>query len=964
LGETIWCLIKKQAGMTQRFPGRSRIMCGKLSFLASFVLALGLANNASGQIATNPVPADGSEHEGNYAILGWSAGAGAASHNVYFGDNLANVQDGTGGTFVGNQTGVAFLVGFWEGLVPGTTYYWRIDEVNDLNPNSPWIGQVWSFTVIGPAARHPNPPDADGFVDLDVQLSWSPGYGAITHDVYFGDNLADVEAGTGGTFKASQSETTFMAGPLEPGNMYYWRIDEFDGVTTHQGEVWSFSTSDPNEAGVKAEYFAGITPHGAPCLTQIELSIDHNWGNGEVACGLSDQVSASWMGNLEIVEADTYTFTTNSDDGVRVWLDGSLIIDNWTDHAVTTDTSPPIQIEPAIYSLRMEWYENTGDAIAQLFWETPTVDPQIIPPAWLRQPAGAVQVIDDFESYTDDVEAGLAIFQTWIDGIGFGVPGDPNFIAGDGTGAVVGYRNDPNSNFVEQTIVYRGYQSMPLFYDHSGPADRSEATANIENLAIGPDWTVSGVTRLSLWFYGDPCNAPEPMYVAVADSNDGSAVVYHDDPNAPQEDTWTEWVIPLQAFADQGVNLADVNTMAIGLGIRGGTTTPAGSAKMYTGAGDQNNSNGGGDVTLFANGNSDGPGRVLFDDVALSAGGATVRHVRLKGIVRNILTAMPIPDANVTIGGRTAPCGGNGDYGIGITVGRRKYDVNVEADDTFLKDYPGVWVVSDKPRRDFVLTPVGCQLSNPVYCFQSKNDSRYFYTLDKYISESDTYQIFQDRGEPVPSERDALLSDPDNWTYKGIAFGGAVPGTAGTSPVHRFRHRSTDAPSYALGDAPPDGEPNDWTRVYTNVFHVFPVDANGNPSDPGNTPIGAKPVRRLWHENLHCYSYTIGGDQGIVAWYAFDCCWSYPRQCHGDADSKSQGRRTFWVSTNDLDVLIAAWNKTLAEIEDETLNGIPLICADFDHKAQGREEYRVSTNDLDILIANWNIEDGPAPDCP
>ena len=90
-------------------------------------------------------------------------------------------------------------------------------------------------------------------------------------------------------------------------------------------------------------------------------------------------------------------------------------------------------------------------------------------------------------------------------------------------------------------------------------------------------------------------------------------------------------------------------------------------------------------------------------------------------------------------------------------------------------------------------------------------------------------------------------------------------------------------------------------------------------------------------------------------------CWcaiSNPRQCHGDADGTSQGKQKYWVSTNDLDALISAWNKPL-----ESLSGNQ-ICADFDHASQGKMKYRVSTNDLDILIANWNQANSPAPDCP
>ena len=76
------------------------------------------------------------------------------------------------------------------------------------------------------------------------------------------------------------------------------------------------------------------------------------------------------------------------------------------------------------------------------------------------------------------------------------------------------------------------------------------------------DWTEEGVGILSLWFYGDADNAAERMYVAL----NGSAVVYHSNPDAALIDTWTEWTIDLQEFAAQGVNLANVNTISIGFG--------------------------------------------------------------------------------------------------------------------------------------------------------------------------------------------------------------------------------------------------------------------------------------------------------------------------------------------------------------------------------------------------------------
>ncbi|MFC1636819.1 hypothetical protein ACFL5Z_18495, partial [Planctomycetota bacterium] len=80
---------------------------------------------------------------------------------------------------------------------------------------------------------------------------------------------------------------------------------------------------------------------------------------------------------------------------------------------------------------------------------------------------------------------------------------------------------------------------------------------------------------------GIMANAPDPMYVAVADNTGASTIVYHDDPNAAVIDTWTEWIIPLHVFADQGLDLTDIDQIAIGLGGKGDTSTLGGSGKMY-----------------------------------------------------------------------------------------------------------------------------------------------------------------------------------------------------------------------------------------------------------------------------------------------------------------------------------------------------------------------------------------------
>jgi hypothetical protein len=165
------------------------------------------------------------------------------------------------------------------------------------------------------------------------------------------------------------------------------------------------------------------------------------------------------------------------------------------------------------------------------------------------------------ESYNDLDEGdpdSNRIYLAWLDG--FDNPAV--------NGSIVGHANVP---FAEQLIVHGGNQSMPMAYDNA--VGKSEATLN---LTSNRDWTFKGLNTLTIWFRGDSGNAAENLYVALNDS----AVVNHDDSNAAQLGAWTEWNIDLQAFADQGVNLANVNSITIGLGNRANPVA-GGAGMMY-----------------------------------------------------------------------------------------------------------------------------------------------------------------------------------------------------------------------------------------------------------------------------------------------------------------------------------------------------------------------------------------------
>ncbi|MBL7145981.1 MAG: LamG domain-containing protein, partial [Phycisphaerae bacterium] len=194
--------------------------------------------------AFGPTPADGTVYPDTWVNISWSPGDFAVSHDIYMGDNFDDVNAGAESTFQVNQTGTFMVVGFPgfpfpDGLVPGTTYYWRIDEVNDTEPNSPWIGPVWSFSIPPTTAYVPDPADGAESVNLNVELSWTAGFGAKLHTVYFGDNFDDISNATGGL---PLGTATYSPGMLELAKTYYWRVDEFDIVETYKGNVWSFTT--------------------------------------------------------------------------------------------------------------------------------------------------------------------------------------------------------------------------------------------------------------------------------------------------------------------------------------------------------------------------------------------------------------------------------------------------------------------------------------------------------------------------------------------------------------------------------------------------------------------------------------------------------------------------------------------------------------------------------------------------
>jgi len=673
--------------------------------------------------ARDPLPADGALIMATWVTLSWTPASFAVTNDVYIGDNFDDVNDGTGDTFRGSQDTLFYVAGFTgyaypDGLVNGVTYYWRIDGVNDTNPNSPSKGDVWSFTVVPRTAYSPNPAAGAEFVDLNVQLSWTAGFDAIFHTVYFDDDFDDVNNAAGGT---SSGLTTYTPGPLELAKTYYWRVDEDDGDTLYKGEVWSFTT----EGAVSG-------PNPADGAVDVKPTAVLNWNAGAVAA--SHEV---YFGT----DVDAVANATKASPEYKG--PKALGEESYDPDKLTLNTAYYWRIDEVNgISPDSPWAGNV--------WSFTT---------------GDFFVIDDFEIYDANENQ---IWWAWKDGLGYVAHGTEPAYPGNGTGSAVG--EDTTDSFTEETIVHGGNQSMPLVYDNNKQGSNKYSEADL-TMTDHRDWTEEGVAELSLWFRGHPAsvgsfvespagtytmtgsgtdiwavdgveadefhfayktlsgigsiqaqvlsvdntdgwakagvmiretldpdsahammvvtpsqgvsfqrrpetggtsvddtsgditapywvkierdiagnftayssangsswqilgtwepiqmgtnvyiglavtshntaltcqavfsnvtttgsvgpqwanqdigitsNDAEPLYVAVSNAAGVPAVVVHDDPAASQIDEWTEWIIPLQAFADQGITLTNVDKIAIGLGTQGNMTIPGGSGKMY-----------------------------------------------------------------------------------------------------------------------------------------------------------------------------------------------------------------------------------------------------------------------------------------------------------------------------------------------------------------------------------------------
>ncbi|MBA3848036.1 MAG: hypothetical protein H0X45_15515, partial [Planctomycetes bacterium] len=166
-----------------------------------------------------------------------------------------------------------------------------------------------------------------------------------------------------------------------------WRSARQSREVVPRGRLFSGGTGAgaiEDGEGVTATYFTdmNLSDQG---VTRIDQRIDFDWGGGAPAAGIgADRFSVRWQAQLQARFSEEYVFTTTSDDGIRLWIDGVLIIDQWNDHGPTQHSGRARLTAGNRHEVRVEFYENGGGAVAKLEWSSASQARELVPRACLH----------------------------------------------------------------------------------------------------------------------------------------------------------------------------------------------------------------------------------------------------------------------------------------------------------------------------------------------------------------------------------------------------------------------------------------------------------------------------------------------------------------------------------------------------------------------------------------------------
>jgi hypothetical protein len=470
--------------------------------------------------------------------------------------------------------------------------------------------------ILNLKAALPEPANEGKEVPRDTALNWMASDRADTHNVYFGTNFDDVsEAGIsdqrGVLVAENQTGTTYtIPYLLEFNKTYYWRVDEVNAPPEsgiNRGNVWSFTTVN----FIVVDDFEGYTDYAPDDIfTRWKDGYDTDDNGALIGYDAPNIDAGEHFVETDIIHGGKqsmpylynnegkYSEAWRALDSVRDWTAGDIV-----NLSLWFRGNPPyvggfVEDPAGTYTI-----SSTGTDIWGGYDEFHFA---------FKNASGAVNIIakvDSLQNTQEFAKAGVMIrdtldpdskyvgvFITPENGVRFqyrtavGGVTDREFVEGITTpqwvrlerttgGLVRAYYSADGATWERFTLVQIS-MTMPVYaglavtsHDINLTCEAVFSNVSFPNTTVDAQWSDQDIGLLS--------NKAAPMYVALSNSTGDQALIYHEDPNVAQINTWTEWVIPLQAFADKGINLADVDRIAIGFGDKDNPQQNSGAGKMY-----------------------------------------------------------------------------------------------------------------------------------------------------------------------------------------------------------------------------------------------------------------------------------------------------------------------------------------------------------------------------------------------
>ncbi len=518
----------------------------------------------------------------------------------------------------------------------GATWFSIVISCNvDVKTSTGRIYLDYARLVDARLATNPVPTNYEENVRTEPTLTWTPGKGAVTHDVYFGTDKDDVtdanRTNKFGVFIRKDYDTNSIdiaddpnVGVLELGTIYHWRIDEVNGTDIAKGPVWTFMTGNYLVIDDFESYSSNPKPLGdtwkASSKADVSLSTDPvHEGDQAMTIAYDNNTPSPYYSEAyaDTNGANSLDFgtdwTINGVEGLSLWfrgnpdVRGSFDANTYTINAAgwdIEDTADGFHYaykelgEPNLtwqITAKVDSLEDTGDWAKAGIMVRKTLEPNSANVAVVITPGKGI----DFQyretaggDTTDTVTTGFTPPQ-WLRLTRAGAPATiyvehANTVDTPGSSdwEAIGALEDPYATYTAPMYIGLCVSSFNT---------QELCTAQFSNVSMLRSFP-PGTPITGSWAdkdIGIPYNDPEEMYVVLEDS-DSNGIVYHPDPNATQTSTWTHWGIELDEFSED-VNLEDVQRMYIGFGNRG--------------------------LPILG-----GPGTVHFDDIRLYAPGCVLSN--------------------------------------------------------------------------------------------------------------------------------------------------------------------------------------------------------------------------------------------------------------------------------------------------------------------------------------------------